>query len=466
MPLQGASCCDKNFLIVSRKFDDAPMRLMLDKPIAERLMLSQLEALKAVLQLTPHEYEELVASTSHSRVGSCVVMVQTVRVRTASCHGRNLFVPPCALQRSAASNILRALDDAVPQLRLRQLQTLSQHVKLIVLIFTKDSASSNNLASHAAALRLPRNVLMWSSRCDAHLINRIQQSLLSELGFMGPLHSCGLLLRQRTYGYRFLRSLVLTIASELNWVRAHPGPAWGTFSQMVVKNTVLRHVELVRSALSTGYPQPATASNSTLVTVADDISAAFNGNWLQGEVSHYSVGSCCSSRAEAVRKCAAALLSYAKLMTQAPAMSRWLGPAELSCQWSLLSCLHGLGPRAWRSAFAEAKEADNHEDDGGGMILDRGSVSDEQAFRAETSRRVRQYTAWVCNSSNLTKLFLHSICIQPLDALISFVSGSASCSRELLRPVIFSMTMPGGPTDAALAQLSGLLENKSAVFFV
>lgn len=445
------------FLVLSRKWDDTPMKLTLDKGIAEQLMVGQLEKLKRDLGLTQDEYLELVANTSYSRTGTCNVLVQSLRVRwPQSAQGECVFIPPAVIQRNTASNILAALEAAVPDFSLESLGHLARRLRIGVLILTKDSAGSNNLATHVVANQLPSNFLLLSSPCDAHLVNRMQQSLLQHLGFPDPLHGFGLLLRHHDYAVRFLVGLAKQITLELDWVQVAPDPMWQQHSRNVVMHTIFRQAEMVRAAVHPAFPQPHKKAPGSIIATGSALLQVCNGNWLQPRISHHCVGNCCVSRAEAVQKVIAAVTAYAKMMTDVPAMSRWQGPVQLASQWGCLAAMHGLGVRAWLRAFPEEQNSE-------AVAELPDNVPDEQARRAETSRRLRSQTRFAADEKNHIRLLLHSMATQPLDALISYASAIASAKRAPLKPHIFAATMDGSPVAIALNQLQDLLKPGSCM---
>ena len=139
--------------------------------------------------LSPEDKEILAKALARCRTGTCQLMVQQVRIAWACAGGvqsQELVVLPMVVQRTTATCLKQAFDEAVPLLSWSKLQALALNCQILLVCLTKDSASSNKKMVRILLQGCPGNMWVLDISCSVHLLALPPRTLAASTGLPQP----------------------------------------------------------------------------------------------------------------------------------------------------------------------------------------------------------------------------------------------------------------------------------------
>jgi hypothetical protein len=428
-------------------------------------------ARKRFKDMPPQQLQDLIQGMAKSRKGTLNVMVQSLRLRwsTDSVDAETCILPPVALERTNAENIMAALDHVVPALSIDRLAAASvaDSPAIILMILMADAAGANERLKRWVESRTPGHVAVLSLPCAIHQVHRVIRVVLISASVLSPMYCLGHLLQLADVQTRLLTRVAVEFVKRFDYVRAgqrddsvFSGDLRGSsfhWRRIVLDCTLLRE-RACRAKAAASFPQPANAGKAgrEIDEVANKILAFFNGQWLaQDRILHQCAG-CCSDKNDALAK-GVKLVCDALLdrLPAYPALSRWTSTQSNVAWWALASALHNLVVQSWlkewpvSEAVAEAAAAKAASVAEAATQAPPGVGCDaaDSGWRVERAERTARGSGWLEHCQTRNNLILLAVITLPIDHMIEWLSSADDPVNhdKLLRPLVVDMVRVQGP---------------------
>lgn len=339
-------------VVIDRRFDATPVLVQFGM-VGDQLRrfaryLMQCPQTGKWLLLRLEDYRRLRGMRVRPQFGVVELLAQNASIRWLDEHGvrnpESIFVPPCAVASSCASNIWQALQALAPETDDAALVALSNRVRIAILHDVADSCAANLRLIAFVASRLPSNMLHVHVPCVAHVVHLIltgsPSDCASESTAIGDVYAGELIGRIPTHHERMIANVKVWLERELviHDDGRQPSEVDRCHFEGVLENTLLRYVNHVRGRLlQTDDPASTLSSPKVLQRLEDGcakLKAFFNGDLRLPYPQHIVCDSTRGlSRPELVEMGTRAIIDSCLipgLMSALPSKSRW---------GSMLECL-------------------------------------------------------------------------------------------------------------------------------
>ena len=456
-----------SFFFVSRRFDEATHYVQYTPAVSAKALEWLLESLHADTFLSQDNIAELSQGLQNLRCGVSHFMVQRTCIRWGQGPKESSVVitRPMLIQRTSASNIRSALDTSHPALSFKHLlEHVAPRVGVLVLHMACDSASANVRVMKELADELQHfpNTVLLCSPCLAHQAGIITQACIDRQGVLNNLFSVCKILKQAEYHDRWLASMSVWVAVNLDYILLDAADAQARRSaserriDFICKITLLRPGR-VRSAAHPNAPQPKKAAKNESVIRQQVLE--LKRYWHPcgrgvGLPTHFCDGSkqkcqCGTSAEECKVHMAIALANITSHLvpTNTPAQNRWESTAPILTFLTFLALIGWVGPRAWLCAWPLDE------------VSRRWKANEEldNDFVRETSRRLLAASIFFADEAQQARLTIMHVVLFPMDQLLRYMQNvDASEHKDLRRedgmsPLILRFADPAGPLHRAQA---------------
>ena len=460
------------FVVVTRQWDETPSKLSFGF-LRERLVqwvLDRLERQGFLKDLSPRHRAAFQKRVKGLRSGIMSVLAQRASFRWSADERSAVVVPPTIVQRNTADCLSTALGTTMPPaLSWSGLASLSMHVRFVVLVLLKDSASANLALSRRVAAALPANTLVLSPRCSIHQVFRVTLGVLDQAGVVGPMHALSHLLRIADYWTKLLLAMCMTISSDLVVIQGMPPPGGqaARFAEAVLDVTLWRDSS-TRARANRHHLAHGTAGRGDAARhrVQAAILQMANGDWTSGTPIHYCPLGCCSSRQESVVKfCEAALGLSMPALPPVPSMNRWNTVSANMGWWACGLVVHNLLGKAF-NLMVRGLPRNVTAAMGVDLGMDQGAEEADADFHSMVGVRLGKGARFLDDRNANFRILLASAILMPVDAFVQLLSStSVEGGRANTKAPLFGdlVDASGGVMSDVQIGLAGHLHHGSIV---
>ena len=408
----------KEFLMVSKRFDGAKHMLQYPPEMAKQLTQWNFQNLGLERFLTPDQMHELADRLKGERSGHVHILGIRASLRwgpTPSQY-RNITVRPVAHQRTTCSNLTAVLDCAMPNLTAQEMVKVSVAVRLLLLHYGCDDASSNKRLGLEAVYRWRNhtNIVVIVTNCFGHKLAENAIEPCKAFGILSPSFSFVKLVRQVEYHEKWITGIAACVVIDVDWVQVDEETVdqqrriTDTVVDRICSLTIYRPFHM-RSRSHPLSGRPPVDQSGVLQTIKEKVDT-LKTMWHPDpdnpiSLRHLCPGSgspCpCRDRSQACVEFAGAVSDLVEYITpkSEPAENKWMSMAPLYAMLTFLAFCGNIGSKAWLLQWPlQAVQA---------ALL--AIPEEEGSYRLENTKRLKGIAEFFVDVSNLIWLSLLNV---------------------------------------------------------
>lgn len=325
----------------------------------------------------------------------------------------SMLLQPVFCESSSGSVLFRAVDQASEALSGDSLNRYGARASFGIVSETADAAKSNRRKQQETSRRLPSHVLFHASACSGHRLHLTVTTSIHEKAIIGDVHASVFVMGLPGSREKMLHALRLVLDRSFERLVGLPIPEAHTqHASLLWDHCVLRHSLFVRGRLHEAGAGPRSQAQQAC---AARLLSMLNGD-IRSETPHHicvqtsSGGWCCESRADALEKTFAAIVSSGLLVDSSitvPSINRWGTCTQAMSHIAAGMHFHNLLGQCARAAFpqAESFESDAPQPD----------EDDMQARRRYVQSKTARFVKLVTSEQQRMETLLVAWAAEPLD---------------------------------------------------